>query len=289
MLMIFYSAILTQLHLMVEALPVKSDSLTLEDVFISVKTTKRFHQTRLTPVLDTWHSLAAGHTWFFTDAEDAEVGGRVGAGHLVHTHCPPDHSRQALCCKMQAEIETFLSQSDRKWFCHVDDDNYLNVPALLSSLVRYNPDDDHYLGKISISRPLQIYDKLLKQESEFFFGTGGAGFCLSRSVVEKMLSRSESISETGDRIGLPDDVTVGYIVTVLLRVPLTQLQTFHSHLEPLRRLSPESLSEQVTLSYGQYEDGAENHVMLEDLDMEQDPTTMYTLHCRLFGDCRYLR
>ena len=34
--------------------------------------------------------------------------------HLVATSCPSDHSRQALCCKMQAELDMFL-KSDKRW------------------------------------------------------------------------------------------------------------------------------------------------------------------------------
>ena len=155
---------------------------------------------------------------------------------LVVTSCPPDHSRQALCCKMEAELTTFLRDTKREWFCHVDDDNYLNVPALTKTLSAYNPEQDWYFGKVSISKPLQIYDKVQKREVEFYFGTGGAGFCLSRSVAKKIGDLSWSLSEIGDRIGLPDDVTVGYLATVVLGVPLTPLPGLHSHLEALRRL-----------------------------------------------------
>ena len=66
----------------------------LEDVFISVKTTSKFHHTRLGPVLDTWYRLAPDSTWIFTDSDDHEVEERVSPGHLVTTSCPSDHSRQ---------------------------------------------------------------------------------------------------------------------------------------------------------------------------------------------------
>ena len=265
-----------------------SDTFILDDIFISIKTTGRYHESRLRPVLDTWVSLAPASTWVFTDIEDTELEQRLRPGRLVKTSCPSDHSRQSLCCKMEAEITTFLRDTERKWFCHVDDDNYLNVPALTKTLSAYNPDQDWYLGKVSISKPLQIYDKAQQKDVEFFFGTGGAGFCLSRSVAEKIGSLSESLSEIGDRIGLPDDVTVGYLATVLLDVPLTQLSSLHSHLESLRRLGAEtgaSLRDQVTLSHGVYEDGVRNHVSVPGLQLDRDPTTMYSIHCVLFGKC----
>ncbi|KAK1124813.1 hypothetical protein K0M31_006173, partial [Melipona bicolor] len=42
------------------------------------------------------------------------------------------------------------------WFCHFDDDNYVNVPRLLKLLDNYNPREDWYLGRPSIPAPLEI-------------------------------------------------------------------------------------------------------------------------------------
>ena len=266
-----------------------SDNLesTLDDIFISVKTTKKFHQSRVVPILDTWYKSARESTWFFSDTVDEDISERISQGHFIKTSCPSDHSRQSLCCKMQVEIETFLLETDRKWFCHVDDDNYVNVPRLRHTLAKFNPNQDWYLGKVSISKPLQIYDKSQQKEVEFVFGTGGAGFCLSRTVVERIGALKETLSEIGDIIGLPDDVTIGYLVTLRLGVPLTELKEFHSHLEALSRLDTAKniLKQQITFSYGKYEDGARNYVRLKELELDQDQTTFYTLHCVLFDQC----
>lgn len=48
---------------------------------------------------------------------------------------------------------------DLRWFCHVDDDNYVNVPALDELLKMYNPIGDWYLGRTSTPKPLQIRTK----------------------------------------------------------------------------------------------------------------------------------
>lgn len=42
------------------------------DIFLSVKTTKQFHQTRLDLILKTWFQLAREETYFFTDDKDQE-------------------------------------------------------------------------------------------------------------------------------------------------------------------------------------------------------------------------
>lgn len=46
-----------------------------------------------------------------------------------------------------------------RWFCHFDDDNYVNVPALVRKLRGFDYRQDHYLGKPSIAQPLEILDR----------------------------------------------------------------------------------------------------------------------------------
>lgn len=86
--------------------------MTLDDVFISVKTSKKFHESRLKVILKTWFQLAKANTYFFTDFSDEETSISTN-GHLVVTSCPSDHSRQALSCKMQAEFDMFLKSKKR--------------------------------------------------------------------------------------------------------------------------------------------------------------------------------
>lgn len=49
----------------------------------------------------------------------------------------------------------------------------------------------------------------------------------------------------GDTIRFPDDVTLGFIVEYLLKVPLTTLEAFHSHLERMDHIDVESFRDQV--------------------------------------------
>lgn len=46
--------------------------LQLEDIFISVKTTKKNYASRLDVIIKTWFQLAKDHVWFFTDDLDPE-------------------------------------------------------------------------------------------------------------------------------------------------------------------------------------------------------------------------
>ena len=43
-----------------------------------------------------------------------------------------------------------------RWFCHFDDDNYVNVPRLVETLDQFDPRQDWYLGKPSLPEPLEI-------------------------------------------------------------------------------------------------------------------------------------
>lgn len=63
----------------------------LSDIFISVKTTKSFHDNRLNVILKTWFNLAANETYFFTDSNDDELNNKTGKLNLMHiiTHLFP--------------------------------------------------------------------------------------------------------------------------------------------------------------------------------------------------------
>lgn len=60
---------------------------------------------------------------------------------------------------MAVEYDHFI-ESGRKWFCHVDDDNYVNVRALLRLLASYPPTQDIYIGKPSLDRPIQATERV---------------------------------------------------------------------------------------------------------------------------------
>lgn len=53
--------------------------------------------------------------------------------------------------------------STSRWFCHFDDDNYVNVPQLVQLLNEYHPTKDWYLGKPSVASPLEIHLDLVSE------------------------------------------------------------------------------------------------------------------------------
>ena len=43
-----------------------------------------------------------------------------------------------------------------RWFCHFDDDNYVNVVTLVKTLQNFNPHEDVYLGKPSLLKAMEV-------------------------------------------------------------------------------------------------------------------------------------
>ncbi|MGH0175962.1 UNVERIFIED_CONTAM: hypothetical protein FKN15_015053 [Acipenser sinensis] len=232
-------------------------SLQLKDIFIAVKTTRKFHRARLSLLLDTWISRTRDHTYIFTDEEDEELTSR--GFHLIVTNCSSEHSHQALSCKMASEYEAFIA-SEKKWFCHVDDDNYVLPHSLLSLLAAFPPDGDVYVGKPSLNRPIEAAEPLPNNQT-----------CLCVSV--SLVFSGGRFSLTSDLIRLPDDCTVGYIVERRLGVPLLHSQLFHSHLENLQLIAPQNLRRQVTLSYGTFENKLNSIELKGVFTKQNDPSS----------------
>nr|XP_009663488.1 PREDICTED: beta-1,3-N-acetylglucosaminyltransferase manic fringe isoform X2 [Struthio camelus australis] len=261
--------------------------LKLRDIFIAVKTTKRFHQSRMELLLDTWISRAREQTYVFTDEEDEALKRRMG-DHVVFTNCSAEHSHLALSCKMAAEFNAFLA-SDQSWFCHMDDDNYLNPRALLKLLSSYSAAWDVYLGKPSLNRPIRASETLPNKKTKsvrFWFATGGAGFCISRKLASKMVpwASGRNFLSTSELIRLPDDCTVGYIIECKVGGQLLSNALFHSHLENLQLIPSSQLTQQVTVSYGVFENKLNVIELSGPFSPQEDPSRFRSLHCRLYPD-----
>ncbi|CAJ0938898.1 unnamed protein product [Ranitomeya imitator] len=252
------------------------EEVTADDVFIAVKTTKKFHRSRMDLLMDTWISRSRAQTYIFTDGEDEELQRRTG--NVISTNCSAAHSRQALSCKMAVEYDKFI-ESNKKWFCHVDDDNYVNVKTLLKLLSRYSHTSDIYIGKPSLDRPIQATERISESKMRpvnFWFATGGAGFCISRGLALKMSPWASGghFMNTAEKIRLPDDCTIGYIIESVLGVKLIRSNLFHSHLENLHQVPQSEIHNQVTLSYGMFENKRNAILMKGAFSVEEDPSRL---------------
>ncbi|XP_078513965.1 beta-1,3-N-acetylglucosaminyltransferase manic fringe [Lissotriton helveticus] len=264
-----------------------AQGVTLQDLFLAIKTTQRFHRSRMDLLLHTWMSRAGEQTYVFTDEEDGDLRKQLGP-RLVVTNCSDQHSHQALSCKMAAELDAFLA-SGKSWFCHLDDDNYLNLDAMLLLLASYSYEHSLYIGKPSLNRPIQAAEPLANNKTRpvfFWFATGGAGFCITRKLAGRMAPwvSGHQFMELSEQIHLPDDCTVGYIIGRKLGVRLQRSPLFHSHLEDLPQIPTTQLAKQVTLSYGVFQK-KQNVVKIPGPFSEQeDPSRFRCLHCLLYPD-----
>ncbi|KAJ8682859.1 hypothetical protein QAD02_018651, partial [Eretmocerus hayati] len=111
------------------------------------------------------------------------------------------------------------------------------------------------------------------QKVRFWFATGGAGFCISRALALKMtpVAGGGKFITVGDRIRLPDDVTMGYIIEHLLKKQLTVVEQFHSHLEILKFLNKDTLHDQVSFSYSKGSRDDWNVVKVDGFSTADDP------------------
>ena len=109
----------------------------------------------------------------------------------------------------------------------------------MKTLENFDYSQDYYLGKSS-TKPLRVqFGKSRRKMSDYFsFATGGAGWCLSKSALDKLMKKleTENFEEFSKECGAPDDVTVGFLMSQL-SVPLTEIEEFHSHLERLSEIS----------------------------------------------------
>ena len=136
-----------------------------------------------------------------------------------------------MTCKVQHAIQ-LAAETGAKWFCHVDDDTFVNFEKLEKLLGTFDSSKMVYIGKQSIPQGIRLNSKTIH------FATGGAGWCLSRPLILELTEKN--LMEEAKRLGLPDDVTVGALVGDL-EVKMTDVSAFHSHLEGLQWLnSPEN-------------------------------------------------
>ena len=143
---------------------------------------------------------------------------------------------------------------------------------------------DYYLGKPSTIGPVSL--EAARNQINFWFATGGAGFCLSRSLITKMRTYvpNGGFELLCENLKLPDDIALGYLINYLLNVNLTVIPKFHSHLEPLYDIPTKNFHNQISFSAGSYRADEENVVKVPEIyPAKDDPQRFRSLHCFLYG------
>lgn len=112
-----------------------------------------------------------------------------------------------------------LSSFTGRWFCHFDDDEYLNIRTLSKELKKYNSSRDYYVGHwlSKLGKKPQTLGNFKNfpeaKRTRYFYATG-ASYCISARLMKKVEKyfRLGLFVSTCHRIGLTDDFTVGSVL-----------------------------------------------------------------------------
>uniref|UniRef100_A0A914QAF6 Fringe n=1 Tax=Panagrolaimus davidi TaxID=227884 RepID=A0A914QAF6_9BILA len=172
-----------------------------------MKTTYRNHATRISQIIDTWYKLSPENIYIITDAFDPQLNQTIYE-HLITTNCGSNHDPGSLKCKLNQELWVMLKRN-ASWSCHVDDDNYVNIPKLEELLKEFDPRIPYYLGRTATQNPTEINGRT------FWFAIGGTAVCISNAalkMMEPIIISEEKYHKYTSHDKLADDMAIGYIM-----------------------------------------------------------------------------
>ncbi|XP_045580275.1 beta 3-glucosyltransferase a isoform X3 [Salmo salar] len=227
--------------------PLCGEPVKKEDIFVAVKTCKKFHSERVPVVKKTWEREAS-LLEYYSDHTDpsiptidlgvpnterdqvqamempwhGEVRGVVIEGRIFCSLLapPPEPYMHFLpqrghCGKTFAILERYISDAVPKtsWLLVVDDDTLISLPRLHMLLSCYDPSEPVCLG--------ERYGYGLGQGG-YSYITGGGGMVFSRAAVVRLLA-SDCKCYSNDA---PDDMVLGMCLNAL-GLPVTHSSLFH--------------------------------------------------------------
>nr|XP_057935008.1 beta 3-glucosyltransferase a [Doryrhamphus excisus] len=176
-----------------------------ENVFVAVKTCKKFHSERVPVIKKTWERDAVYLEYYSDHADPALPTVNLGVPNTERGHCG----------KTFAILKRFLSGDvpRTQWLVIVDDDTLISLPRLRGLLSCYSPSEAVCLG--------ERYGYGLSQGG-YSYITGGGGMVFSREAVVQLLN-SGCKCYSNDA---PDDMVLGMCLNAL-GIPATHSALFH--------------------------------------------------------------
>ncbi|XP_058132973.1 beta-1,3-glucosyltransferase isoform X2 [Dasypus novemcinctus] len=186
-------------------LPLCGNPVRKEDIFVAVKTCKKFHGDRIPIVKQTWEGQAGIIEYYSDYAESSIPTVDLGIPNTERGHCG----------KTFAILERFLNHSQDKiaWLVIVDDDTLISISRLQHLLSCYNSREPVILG--------ERYGYGLGTGG-YSYITGGGGMVFSREAIRKLLA-SKCRCYSNDA---PDDMVLGMCFSGL-GIPVTHSPLFH--------------------------------------------------------------
>ncbi|KAM6960526.1 beta 3-glucosyltransferase a [Aplochiton taeniatus] len=185
--------------------PLCGEPVRKEDIFVAVKTCKKFHKERVSVVKKTWEKEAALFEYYSDHADPSIPTINLGVPNTERGHCG----------KTFAILERYISDAvpNTNWLLVVDDDTLISLPRLQVLLSCYDPSEPVCLG--------ERYGYGLSQGG-YSYITGGGGMVFSREAVVRLLkSGCKCYSDDA-----PDDMVLGMCLNAL-GLPVTHSPLFH--------------------------------------------------------------
>uniref|UniRef100_A0A8C3R0Y5 Beta-1,3-glucosyltransferase n=1 Tax=Cyanoderma ruficeps TaxID=181631 RepID=A0A8C3R0Y5_9PASS len=186
-------------------LPLCGEPVNKEDIFVAVKTCRKFHGDRIPVVKQTWEREAALIEYYSDYADISIPTIDLGIPNTDRGHCG----------KTFAILERFLNHTSPRtpWLVVVDDDTLISIFRLQKLLSCYDPNEPVFLG--------ERYGYGLGTGG-YSYITGGGGMVFSRTAVQKLLaSKCRCYS-----MDAPDDMVLGMCFSGL-GIPITHSPLFH--------------------------------------------------------------
>ena len=265
------------------------DTLRSTDVVHTVRTQWPDHLTRMHPVLLTWAEPLSSNLYVVTDRHDPALVAMTRGGHVVVAEsCDAGLDRdQRLVCQLGVELFTFAAHSpEARWWCHWDDDTYVNVPELVQLLAGYDWRQKWYVGRPHADNGTR----------GVWYAVAGSGICMSRAVVDELLPLTENglLETMYAQHPLRDDVMLGHLVGDRLGVKLTVVKRMssHAHWRSMRRLAlggdSTALRRQISVGYNDRVH-PEFPVGVRTFEAIVDPTRFFSFHCLLVPEADFCR
>ncbi|XP_055100349.2 beta-1,3-glucosyltransferase isoform X1 [Symphalangus syndactylus] len=186
-------------------LPLCGKPVKKKDIFVAVKTCKKFHGDRIPIVKQTWESQASLIEYYSDYTENSIPTVDLGIPNTDRGHCG----------KTFAILERFLNRSQDKtaWLVIVDDDTLISISRLQHLLSCYDSGEPVFLG--------ERYGYGLGTGG-YSYITGGGGMVFSREAIRRLLA-SKCRCYSNDA---PDDMVLGMCFSGL-GIPVTHSPLFH--------------------------------------------------------------
>ncbi|CAH3110993.1 unnamed protein product [Porites lobata] len=206
--------------------------LSLDQIFFAVKTTKKYHKSRV-PVVQKTVGQYAKHIVYYSETKDSSIPTEdIGVPNTERGHC----------AKLQAIINKSATDpraADKPWLVVIDDDTIMSVPRLKKLLACYDPKEVTLLG--------ERYAYGLTGGYGYEYITGGGGMILSRAGIDALLKSNCNCWEPDS----PDDMWLGNCFR-RLGIPLTHSPAFHQA-KP-NEYVPSLLAHQTPISFHKHND-----------------------------------